>query len=382
MSSGNIQVGVVGQPYYFKRVWSGDNGRFYTGTTISKWNPYSLRLEQDWRKSGLLWQLVGTPYQNCSGNDIYGSCYSGPQHTWRGNDDLKLIANLGDKIRGHSFNLGTFAATSRQAVGQTVSTVHAFTRAFISLKKGNISDALKYVGLTPGQRSVKRVKSKLDAGDLSGAWLAMQYGWLPTISDIHEGMKAFSEVADYQRKTTVRVSNTVRAFKMTSPNQSWYLCGISSYRTKRYTYTLMENDPQKGSPSAVPSKCRTLGLMDPASVVWEILPWSFVFDWFIPVGTYLEALQVPYLVERSRLASSDMEKWQGSIDWVYSGFCKRPDASSRGVTYSRAVNSALEIPKPNFVGLDEAISGKRIFNAIALAHQKVRGSNGKYGGLF
>lgn len=32
------------------------------------------------------------------------------------------------------------------------------------------------------------------------------------------------------------------------------------------------------------------GISNPALLAWELLPWSFVIDWFIPVGDYLESL--------------------------------------------------------------------------------------------
>jgi hypothetical protein len=32
------------------------------------------------------------------------------------------------------------------------------------------------------------------------------------------------------------------------------------------------------------------GITNPASLTWELLPWSFVADWFIPIGPYLESL--------------------------------------------------------------------------------------------
>jgi hypothetical protein len=31
-----------------------------------------------------------------------------------------------------------------------------------------------------------------------------------------------------------------------------------------------------------------LGLANPAALVWEALPLSFVFDWFVPVGNWLQ----------------------------------------------------------------------------------------------
>jgi len=31
------------------------------------------------------------------------------------------------------------------------------------------------------------------------------------------------------------------------------------------------------------------GFLNPINLVWEILPFSFVVDWFLPIGPYLEA---------------------------------------------------------------------------------------------
>jgi len=33
-----------------------------------------------------------------------------------------------------------------------------------------------------------------------------------------------------------------------------------------------------------------LGVINPAEVLWEITPWSFVIDWFLPIGRFIAAL--------------------------------------------------------------------------------------------
>lgn len=38
-----------------------------------------------------------------------------------------------------------------------------------------------------------------------------------------------------------------------------------------------------------------VGLTNPLSVAWELIPFSFVVDWFLPIGKYLDALDVPLL---------------------------------------------------------------------------------------
>lgn len=38
---------------------------------------------------------------------------------------------------------------------------------------------------------------------------------------------------------------------------------------------------------------KVLGLTSPAQVAWEVIPYSFVADWLIPIGTWLQALNAP-----------------------------------------------------------------------------------------
>lgn len=38
------------------------------------------------------------------------------------------------------------------------------------------------------------------------------------------------------------------------------------------------------------ASAQSLGLLDPLTLAWELIPFSFVVDWFLPVGTYLSQL--------------------------------------------------------------------------------------------
>jgi hypothetical protein len=34
----------------------------------------------------------------------------------------------------------------------------------------------------------------------------------------------------------------------------------------------------------------SIGLINPSTVVWELIPFSFVVDWFLPIGNFLHGL--------------------------------------------------------------------------------------------
>jgi hypothetical protein len=127
---------------------------------------------------------------------------------------------------------------------------------------------------------------------------------------------------------------------------------------------------------------RQLGLLDPATVLWEIIPYSFVVDWFLPIGSYLDNLnQIPNLV--GRFVTTDIRerkdfRWQwaphgGASDYIieltkFPSYC---DRSSVEVT--RTVSYNISVPKPSF-NLDGLTKGLRVYNAVALASAAFKGS--------
>jgi hypothetical protein len=86
------------------------------------------------------------------------------------------------------------------------------------------------------------------------------------------------------------------------------MTGVRNYQD----YTLESNPAYKGNISVVVNISRRakwrfkakaadlpglFGLVNPFEVAWEIVPFSFVADWFLPIGRYLSALDVPLRFE-------------------------------------------------------------------------------------
>lgn len=304
------------------------------------------------------------------------------------NDQLRLLSKLSEKIRGSSFDLGDFLATGRQAMEQTVNTVHALRQSLVALHKGNLRSALRYLGFSPGQRSYKRMKNKLELGDVSGTWLAMQYGWLPTLSDIYDAWKIIEGRDPGPRtKTYVATIKTNKRYDG-SASPSNYSCSNSAQNSRRIEYRVTES-------LSVP---RALGLYDPLGVMWEVTMWSFVFDWFIPIGSYLDALSVFPFVS-GEWQQTDMVRMRGALSDIYSpssfsctyisGY--KPDGTpiyansgpwpssksggsssvSTGSVTRTVGSSPLAVPRPKFKPFSSAMSPAHIRNALALAHQQL-----------
>jgi len=194
------------------------------------------------------------------------------------NGMVTLGSRMSHLAKGHDFNLSVAGAELDKTYQMTVSCVNRFSRSIASLRKGNIADAARHLGVDhPGPGRVK----PLDTKDVAGMWLELQFGWKPLLHDVHDAAQALAYHHNAPRQSKGRASVTEkRSYSYTTPgSQNNY---YESRSTLGYNVLYMEKL----------STARNIGLLDPLSAVWERLPFSFVVDWFIPIGTYLENLNI------------------------------------------------------------------------------------------
>lgn len=129
----------------------------------------------------------------------------------------------------------------------------------------------------------KRTMSCKTAGE---AWLQYRYAWLPLILDIQESLKAASEFEKKIHTFTNRVGSKFQ-FK------------VSDYTLNPYNSKLIWGGRQAGERkghfamgvyySITDSSLQAASsLMDIPTTVWDMVPYSFVIDWFVDISTYLD----------------------------------------------------------------------------------------------
>lgn len=118
------------------------------------------------------------------------------------------------------------------------------------------------------------------------AWLELQYGWKPLAADVHGAMETVYDRAR-QYPATVRISKKSRDFFRSTQNMSsfggqnvyWQVTNeVSAHAVLIYAL----DDPLAAT------FART-GISNPLLLGWELAPFSFVVDWFFPVGNFLQA---------------------------------------------------------------------------------------------
>jgi len=115
-----------------------------------------------------------------------------------------------------------------------------------------------------------------------------------------------------------------------------------------------------------------LHLNDPLSVAWEVMPWSFVADWFLPIGDYLGAVDFYRSFDINYIVRSEKVVRQGTFHdpGPYYEIEGAEGYFTREVTFTRSINSNpstyADVPTPSFKSMQKALTPEHLLNAFAL----------------
>lgn len=350
MTTGLITYGSTSGPEYYYRYWSGADGSYdlVNGVRIRRINPYVMIQRRQVIKAGV---GGGWPQVNIeSSADILTS-----------NDRLALLSKVASAAKEHQFNLGIAAVEFDKTVRLVYETIHRFSRSIKALKRGNFALAAKELGVRP-----IRGQKRSHGGNVAAMWLELQYGWMPLAKDIYNLAKVVEQKNNaYPR--SLRFAVTIKrssVIKNASTVPSYVKAPAEITNTWQCIAYVVEKN----------SEARNIGLMDPAAVAWERIPFSFVADWFIPIGNYLEVLNaIPELN-----ATYCMTKRIKSQAYCYfapdKGYEKFATAElyrdcAGGYNYtkiSRERYVPTSIPFPEFKPWDKSLSPGHLWNALAL----------------
>lgn len=277
--------------------------------------------------------------------------------TWDANDDIALIGKLRERIQGSDFNAAVSLAEGKQAVDTVAEAAQRIRRAASFLRGGNVKKAARSLLVKPTKTMRNIPRKEVTREWFADNWLQLQYGWRPLIGDVFSAVKHLAHLLNRRVDKTYRA----RRFSVGVPRGSdIQIFGGESRVEGRYKAVISHIN-----------EVSLVGLTDPASLLWEKLPYSFVADWFIPVGNYLEAAGLSRsltgtfvkTIFRMYHATSYSYRYTKSTPYTILdptvGFEKK-------IVIQRTVSSSLIVPLPRFKPLSEAASWQHAVNAVAL----------------
>lgn len=287
--------GDVYYPDVLHRTWVRNTKPYYTkvGPFVSyRWIRRSgLRQDAYWdpaSKTGKNW-VVNSYSPSLLPDPSTDSCFSD-------NVRKKCVYKLQEEIAKSEFNLTVSGAEAAKTVELITHTAARLLQAARALKKGRLGDAYNTLGLSPKSgRPPKPKKVRENAGNY---WLEMQYGWKPLLSDIHGGMQALA--------TMLNKPDVPIFYAEARSSDKDFLVERLVGGSSTYAYdTDWDVKYQQSCRIGVTYRIRSgeivqaarLGLTNPALVAWEVVPFSFVVDWFIPVGDFLSQISAYHGLE-------------------------------------------------------------------------------------
>lgn len=299
-------------------------------------------------------------------------------------DDNALIGKLASRISGPGANVGEDIATFRQTTRMFTSKVDILRTSAHALANVNLNKWSRIVQ-APVTKSLAREARRAGRHKLNPQvflaelWLEYRYGWLPLLSDCEALVSAFSRLVT-KNPTLGRVTASTTKRSDTRTAQNGYLDGAP---LQVVGYLLTETSTSRRFilkyqlDSVILNTFSNLGLTSPVLLGWELVPFSFVVDWFLPVGNALAAFSAfEGLTFKSGCAISfTKKKTSFSIDGVFTapeipnvqlGSFERISASAfaDSVLYSRTPLSGF--PSPKLPQFKNPISTIHAANAVAL----------------
>lgn len=214
-------------------------------------------------------------------------------------DPWQIVSGkLLELLRSGKTDIMVTLAEADKTAAMVAKTAVKLANSFRALKQLRFGDFALELGLARPERVKRRLgrkwrRWKTEHGDntrdfAANSWLEYSYGWKPLLKDVYQSAETFASLlVEYQlcvrsvraKASTKEVGETVEA----PSNNHWTTTYKSS--DQRWCDALIRYSlPSHLDPGIA------CGLTNPAIVAWELMPFSFVVDWFLPIGDYLSNL--------------------------------------------------------------------------------------------
>lgn len=311
--------------------------------------------------------------------------------------EAKAIQRFYSNAKGLNSSLGVTIAEAPKTFRLIGDTAFKLANSFRALKKGRVIDAFKAIRYTNPQLerrlAEKYAHTVVRRGHsasifAANSWLEMQYGWKPLLSEV------FNACHDLASRFEKRPDDIRIAAGYKSAGSYKYVLNLSGTkpsppRPKLYTFmsdgTISRQVGFVCYAQVIDPSLRTkanLGLTNPLSVAWELVPFSFVVDWFAPIGPYLDSLSATSGLTYVRGSKSSLQKSEifGKINGVtlvsastsrFNVITGTSSTETRSVNFTRTIMNTFP-PNSRILrikSLSEAFSVGHAKNGLALLRQ-------------
>lgn len=236
--------------------------------------PLGYRMQSCYRR------VISNGLYNAWANSHLG--FGNPPIPWQtvNTVEQRIVRNLSYEKLKASITDQSMWAVNLAEYHQSLAMMAARFRQILSftnhIRKGNFLRAAEALGYSkhPSRVSLRR--------RASNNWLEYSFGWKPLIEDIHSAVDHLqTPIKTLNPKGSASTTYYFREYKRDPIDPRYY--------SDRSTMGLVAC--RQGCKVSINNPnlylANSLGLANPAVIVWELIPFSFVVDWFANVGEFL-----------------------------------------------------------------------------------------------
>jgi len=270
------------------------------------------------------------------------------------------------KMKRTDVNLGVAFGERNATARMLGDTATRIAKSLKALKRGEIRNAMNQLGIASAKRAPR-------GGNVPQKWLELQYGWKPLLSDVYGAADALSKRPKGDWRVTAKATRSLKTEYAVTWNQ--FDMGRGSAKSDVSAFTRIDALPENDALISLAS----LGISNPLLIGWELVPFSFVVDWALPVGNYLDSLDAMLGYEQAYSSTSVRIKqsWSGTgrSGPLFAGFVSNSYKESKRVSsLQRSASSGVPMPMPP--RLKDPRSLGHMANGLALLSQVFgRGTN-------
>lgn len=140
----------------------------------------------------------------------------------------------------------------------------------------------RHVVRRPFRNKVVTLRARGVAKSFASLWLEYSFGWKPMLSSIADSIDVLQHPYPSSLITASAKMHRSWTYRETSDTGGWKTKTVTTDTVRKIGARVQISNPNL-------FRANQLGFVNPASVAWELVPFSFVVDWFVNVGEFLSS---------------------------------------------------------------------------------------------
>jgi len=288
---------------------------------------------------------------------------------------------LREMVGGLTANMAQAFAERQQTARLIENSVNRVLRVGRALRHGNLKQVRSCLGLLPTapvyNRFGRKIRDGVPNSDVGSLFLEYKYGWSPLMQDVYGSIDLLTKKITANEGLSVRTAG--KAYETTGRDDSL----LPRWSAVKSTVARLGFNIH--CQSELVALAGQTGISNPALLGWELVPFSFVVDWFLPVGNFLEGLSAydgfnlsnGWMSERTTftyLGGYGSSTWNGNYFHLMTSGVRK----ARGFSYYRTTIASPPLEVPSLRSpLNLKNSADRVATSLSLLTSLAKGSPAK-----